>query len=159
MARNPAEKERIESTSQELIELTGEFCEEHLNEEYAELSRKLIEKMGRKHQVPFLQGWNESWAAGVIYALGQINFLFDESFEPYVAAGDIPEYFGISQSTATQKARTIRDMFDMGYYDQEFSTTRAQESNPLNDMAVVNGLLVPLDTLGESRPDSGNRPD
>lgn len=159
MARHPAEKERIESTSQELIELTGDFCEEHLNEEYAELSRKLIEKMGRNQEVPFLQGLNESWAAGVIYALGQINFLFDERFEPYVQAGAIPEYFGISQSTATQKARTIREMFDLEYYDTEFSTDHAQESNPLNDMAVVDGLLVPLDSLGESRRDSDDSSD
>lgn len=159
MARSQAEKEKIETISQELIEMTGGFCDEHLNDEYKELARKLILKMKRKHQVPFLRGWTESWAAGVIYALGQINFLSDQSFEPHVEAADIPEYFDISQTTASQKAKTIRDMFDLGYWDPEFSTSRTRESNPLRNMAVINGLVVPVDGLGDSRPDVERPPE
>lgn len=159
MARDKAEKEKIENISQELIEMTGGFCDEYLDDEYKELARKLILKMKRKHQVPFLRGWTESWAAGVIYALGQINFLFDQSSEPYVEAADIPEYFDVSQSTASQKAKTIRDMFDLGYWDPEFSTTRMQESNPLRDMAVVNGLVVPVDALQDSHSDAEHPPE
>ena len=33
MARTQAEKEKIEAVSQELIRLTGEFCDEYLDEE------------------------------------------------------------------------------------------------------------------------------
>lgn len=159
MARSPAEKEKIETISQELIEMTGEFCDEYLNDEYKALARKLVLKMKRKHQVPFLSGWSESWAAGVIYALGQINFLSDQSFEPYVEKSVISDHFDISQSTASQKAKTIRDMFDLGYYDPEFSTARIRESNPLKDMVMIDGLVVPADAVPGVGPDDENPPD
>ena len=58
------------------------------------------------------------------------NFLFDQSFEPYVAAADIPKHFGVSQSTVGQKAKLIRDMFDLFYWDPEFSTQAMRDSNP-----------------------------
>lgn len=156
MGQSPGKKEKIESISQELIEMTDKFCDEYLNDEYKTLSRNLILKMKRKHQVPFLSGWTESWAAGVIYALGQINFLSDQSFEPYVEKSVIPDHFGISQSTASQKAKTIRDMFDLGYFDPEFSTSRTRESNPLNEMVMIDRLVVPADTVPDSPPNDEN---
>ena len=142
MARSKAEKEKIETISQELISLTGEFCDEYLDDEYKQLSEKLILKMKRERQVPFLLGRTNTWAAGVIYALGQINFLFDPSFEPYVAPRDIAEHFGVAQSTAGQKAKKIRDMFDLNYWAPEFSTQVMQDQNPFKRMSMVDGFLI-----------------
>ena len=130
MPRTKAEKEKIEAISQELIKLTGEFCDRYLDEEYRQLAEKLILKMKRKHHVPFLRGRANTWAAAIIYALGQINFLFDRSFEPYVAAADIPKHFGVSQSTVGQKAKLIREMFDLFYWNPEFSTQAMRDGNP-----------------------------
>jgi len=130
MPRTKKDKEKIEAISQELIRLTGEFCDQHLDEEYKQLAEKLILKMKRKRQVPFLRGRVNTWAAATIYALGQINFLFDQSFEPYIAAGDIPKHFGVSQSTVGQKAKLIRDTFGLFYWHPEFSTQAMRDSNP-----------------------------
>lgn len=74
---------------QKLIEMTAGFCETHLDVEYKKLCEKLIRKMARKRNVPFLSGRMEIWAAAIVYAIGSINFLFDKSFEPYVSAQDI----------------------------------------------------------------------
>jgi len=52
MARTKAEKEKIEAISQELIKMTGEFCDQYLDEDYKQLAEKLILKMKRK--------WSES---------------------------------------------------------------------------------------------------
>ena len=38
MARTQAEKEKIEAVSRELVHLTGEFCDEYLDEDYKQLS-------------------------------------------------------------------------------------------------------------------------
>jgi len=46
-------------------------------EDYKQLSEKLILKMKRKRNVPFMTGRLEIWAGAIIYALGRINFLFD----------------------------------------------------------------------------------
>ena len=137
----------LEEKAQRLIEMTAEFSNEYLDEDYKQLCEKLIRKMSRKRNVPFLSGRIEIWASAVVYAIGSINFLFDRSFEPYVSAGDICKYFGTSKSTTSQKAKVIRDMFKCGYWDKEFSTSKMMESNPLSDLVMVNGFLVDKESL------------
>ncbi len=142
-----SDRELIKQKTDALIEMTDGFADRYLDEDYKMLCRKLIEKMSRKRQVPFISGRLEIWAAAVVYALGQINFLFDKSFEPYVSATDLCNYFGTSQSTTSQKAKIIRDMFKMRYFDEEFSTERMQKKNPLNEFVMIDGLIVPVSTV------------
>lgn len=133
--------------TQRLIEMTSRFCDEYLDEDYKQLCEKLIRKMSRKRNVPFLSGRIEIWAAATIYAIGSINFLFDKSFKPYATVGDICGYFGTSQSTTSQKAKVIRDMFKLGYWDKEFSTSHMMESSPFSNLVMVNGLMVDKQSL------------
>jgi len=142
-----SDRELVKQKKDTLIEMTDGFADRYLDEDYKMLCRKLIDKMSRKRQVPFLSGRLEIWAAAVVYALGQINFLFDKSFEPCVSATDLCNYFGTSQSTTSQKAKIIRDMFKMRYFDEEFSTERMQKENPLNEFVMIDGLIVPVSTV------------
>ncbi|MFO8052148.1 MAG: DUF6398 domain-containing protein [Thermoplasmatota archaeon] len=77
------DREKVRRIKKELKDLTGDFCRSRINEEYAALCEKMIDKMGRKRNVPFLGGKRETWAASIIYSIGQVNFLFDRTFEPY----------------------------------------------------------------------------
>ncbi len=129
------------------MELTGSFCSQKLDDDYYQLCEKLILKLGRKRDVPFKSGKIEIWAAAIIHAIGSINFLFDKSFEPYVTAEQISEFFGTKKSTVSNKARQIKDMFKLGYYDSNFSTQKMTKNNPFNDMVMVNGLIVPLSSI------------
>ena len=147
MARTKAEKERIEAISQELMRLTGEFCDKYLDDDYKQLCEKLIQKMKRKHTVPFLRGRANTWAAGIVYALGQINFLFDPGSEPYLERSKIPAHFGVAKNTVNQKAKAIRDMFHMFSWDPEFSTQEMLDSDPHKDMVMINGFIVPISML------------
>ena len=142
-------KEEIKNNEKKLLELTGSFCAQKLDDDYYQLCEKLILKLGRKRDVPFKSGKIEIWAAAIIHSIGSINFLFDKSFEPYVTAEQISEYFGTKKSTVSNKARQIKDMFKMGYYDSDFSTQNMKENNPFNDMVMVNGLIVPLSSIPE----------
>jgi hypothetical protein len=142
-------KEEIKNKEKKLLELTGSFCTQNLDDDYYQLSQKLVLKLGRKRNVPFKSGRIEIWAAAIIHAIGSINFLFDKSFEPYVTAEQISEYFGTKKSTVSNKARQIKDMFKMGYYDSDFSTQKMTENNPFNDLVMVNGLIVPLSSIPE----------
>src|SRR5665647_2419399 len=103
------DKQQIQERQQLIIDLIGEFCAKKLNEEYFELSKRLMQKLGRKRNVPFETGKPEIWAAAVIHALGTINFLFDKSFEPYVSIDDINAFFATSKSTTGNKSKQIRD--------------------------------------------------
>jgi hypothetical protein len=136
------EKRIVEEKAEKLIQMTAEFCKKYLDEDYRQLCEKLIGKMCRKRNVPFLSGRMEIWAAAIIYALGSINFLFDSSFKPYATGEDICNFFGTSKSTTSQKAKIIRDMFNMGYYDKEFSTAHMRENNPFSNFVMMNGLIV-----------------
>ena len=128
---------------EKIIELVSGFCDKNLNSEYEELCVKLIEKMGRKHDVPFKRGKLEIWASAVIYALGQINFLFDKTTEPYATPDDICNYFNTKKSTVSNKARDIREMFNMGHFDREFSLKELMESGIEEaSVAIVEGKLA-----------------
>jgi len=141
------DKSVIVEKTQQLIDMTAGFCDRYLDEEYKELCEKLIRKMSRKRNVPFLYGRLEIWAAAVIHAIGNINFLFDPSFKPYVSVSDISKYFGTSKSTVTQKSKQIRDMFKMRVWDREFSTTHMMEHNPFSRFVMIDGFIVSIDSL------------
>jgi hypothetical protein len=138
---------KVAERKEELLKLVQSFCQSHLDEEYEQLSVKMVEKLGRKRNVPFMSGRLESWAAGIIHALGTINFLFDKNTQPFVTAHDICNYFGVAQSTSSQKSKAIRDMFKLNYFDDEFSTEANQERNPFNNLVSMNGFIVPKDLL------------
>ena len=142
-------KEQLKEKEKQLLEITGAFCEQKLNDEYFVLCEKLVKKMGRKRDVPFTRGKLEIWAAAVVHAIGSINFLFDRSFEPYISSKEMNEYFGTKGATVSNKARIIKDMFDLWYYSPEFSTGAMQENSPFNNMVMVDGLILPLDNLPE----------
>lgn len=154
-----SDKELVKKKRDALIELTDDFADQHLNEEYKMLCRKLINKMGRKRQVPFLSGRMDIWAASVVYALGKINFLFDKKSKPYVSALDLCDYFGVKKSTTSQKAKQILDMFKIGYFDSEFSTKSVSERSPFNDLVMVNGLIVSKSALRAAIEREFNKPE
>jgi len=143
------DKQQIQDRQQKILDLVREFCGKKLNEEYFELSERLVQKLGRKRNVPFTTGQTQIWAAAVIHALGTINFLFDKSSEPYVSIDEINDFFGTTKSTTTNKSKQIRDLLKLDRWDNEFSTRRMSESNPIANFVMVDGIIVPLDTLPE----------
>ena len=137
-----AEKAAIENRKNQIISLIREFCSERLDDDYFELSVRLVDKLGRKRNVPFMSGKIEIWAAAVIHALGSINFLFDKSFQPYVTVEEINDFFGTNKSSSTGKSKVIRDLLNLAYFDAEFSTSRSKENNPFDRMMMVNGFIT-----------------
>lgn len=145
-APNP-QKQLVQQKTAELIVLCNEFCGLYLDSEYRDLCQKLIHKLARKREVPFLHGRLSIWAAAIIHALGTANFLFDKSFEPFVTASEIAEHFGAAMSTVSNKSKQIRDMFNMHHFDNEFTTSKMEASNPFKDLVLVNGVIVPISKL------------
>ena len=142
-------KAELKEKENKLLELTEAFCTQKLDDEYFQLSEKLIKKLGRKRNVPFESGKIEIWAASIIHALGLINFLFDKSGEPFVTVNEINDFFGTKQSTVTGKSKQIRDLLKLSYFDKDFSTGEMTNNNPINNMVMVDGFIVPLDSIPE----------
>jgi len=137
------DKEALRQRIDELIRMTDKFCNEHINAEYAELCRNMIEKLGRKRSVrPLATGRLNIWAAAVIYTIAINNFLFDKSFEPYIPSSVIHDYFDTRQSTISAKAAQIRQMLKMStHFDFEFSTEDVLDNNPLLKFYRLGALL------------------
>jgi hypothetical protein len=106
-----------------------------------------VAKLGRKRNIIFIAGQTEVWAAAIIHALGTINFLFDKASDPYVSVVEINDFFKTNKSTTGNKSKQIRGLLKLDRWDDEFSTKRMRNSNPFENLVMVDGLIVPLDTL------------
>jgi len=137
----PSKEEKDEAV-QVVIGLIDQFCKEHLNEEYAVLCRKLVEKLGRKRPSPLLHGSPNAWASGIVRAVGGVNFLHDKSQTPYMRATDIDHYLGTSPSSGAAKLAAIRKMFKLYQLDPNWTLPSRLEDNPLVWMLEVNGLMM-----------------
>ncbi len=140
-------QQSIKEKKEKLLEMVGTFCSQKLDDDYLQLCEKLVKKLGEQEEVPFKKGKLEICAAAVAYTIGSINFLFDKSFEPYMSADQLCEYFDTKKSTTSSKAKVIKDMFDLWHFCPEFSTQRMNEKNPFNDLVMVDGLIVSINTL------------
>lgn len=62
---------------------------------------------------PLESGRVRSWAAGIVYALGRVNFLSDDSREPHMTISELCEKIGVSASNASSKSREIWKRLDL----------------------------------------------
>jgi hypothetical protein len=97
----------MQATYEAITSLTDAFCREHLNEDYRVLAQRMTAALCRKRPSPLASGQPRTWACGIIYVLGQINFLTDPSTQPFMTTADLCARFGVGQSTASAKARVI----------------------------------------------------
>ncbi len=134
----------MQVTFDAITSLTDAFCRDHLNEEYGDLAQRMTAALCRKRPSPLTSGQPRTWACGIVYVLGQINFLTDQSTQPYMTTADLCARFGVGQSTASAKARVISQALDTSRLNPEWSLPSLLDQNPLVWMAQVNGVLVDL---------------
>ncbi|MPR12479.1 DUF6398 domain-containing protein [Microvirga tunisiensis] len=134
----------MQATYETITALTDAFCREHLNGEYLELARDMTAALCRKRPSPLASGQPRTWGCGIIYALGQTNFLSDRSFKPFMTMVDVCAGFSVGQSTASAKAQTISRALKISPLNPEWSLPSLLKRNPLVWMAEVNGMLVDL---------------
>jgi len=140
-------KKDIRKKELQLLKLTSDFCKEKLDENYLILSAKAINNLGSFDDIPYLKGQIELWAAGIIHALGSINFLFEESVQPHVTKIEISEYFGVKKSNISSKSSSIQRTLGMQHFGSEYSTQRIKKEDTSKDFVKVDGRLVHLTTL------------
>ena len=69
----------MQTTYDELSAIIEPYCDEYLNDEYKTLCLHALEKLCRKRPSPLTSGRARTWAAGIIYAVAQNNFIFDKN--------------------------------------------------------------------------------
>ncbi|MGZ8189845.1 MAG: DUF6398 domain-containing protein [Methylococcaceae bacterium] len=125
-----------------IVALTDSFSQQHLNDEYAQLARYATAALCQKRPSPLLSGKADTWACGIIYALGFVNFLFDKSEKPFISAADLCTAFGVGKSTGSSKSKLVRDALNMMQLDPNWCLPSKMDNNPMAWMIMVNGLVV-----------------
>ena len=125
-----------------IVGLTDEVCRHHLNEEYAQLCRELAGVLARKRPSPLTRGRVQTWACGIAYTLGAVNFLFDPAQQPHVRAADLCALLAVSQSSGAAKSREIRRLLNIAQLDPRWCLPSKLADNPLAWMVEVDGFVV-----------------
>lgn len=127
-----------------IIAVTDAVCREHLNEQYGMLARQMAAALCRKRPSPVATGQPRTWACGILYVLGRINFLSDPASQPAMTLADLCGRMGVGESTGSAKARAIMEALDIQGHDPTWMLPELLADNPLVWMAEVNGLMVDL---------------
>jgi len=129
----------------QVVGMTDAFCEEHLTREYAELCRKLAEKLAAKRPSPLLRGKLETWACGIIRTIGWVNFLDDRSQSPHMKLPMIDRAFGVGESTGQGKAKAIRRWLKIRQFDHRWTLPSRWESDPIIwTLQDPNGFMIDI---------------
>jgi len=125
----------------DFVTLTDSFCDAALNAEYKTLCREMAICICQEDS-PVLRGKPESWASGIVYALGRVNFLDDPSQTPHMKSKEIAKAFGVSVGTMRAKAKIIDNGLGLTPFHPDWSLPSKMDDNPLVWMLEVNGLLI-----------------
>ena len=106
-----------------------------------------MEKLCRKRPSPLLKGRRNTWAAGIVYAIGSNNFIFDKSMPIHRTAEELSRPFGVAPSTAANKAGEIRRMISMTPFELEWQLPELVEQNPAVWMLSIDGFIVDARSL------------
>ena len=129
---------------EEIVGLIEAICRAHLTEEYASVAHELAVALARKRPSPLLRGHCRTWACGITYAIGTVNFLFDPTQQPHRRGSDLCALFDVSQSAGSAKSREIMRLFDMVPFDPRWSLPSRLADNPLVWMIPINGVIVDM---------------
>ncbi len=134
--------EKMQNRFNAITALTDKFCRENLSKEFAQLARKATAVLCRKQNSPLIKGDPQTWACGIIYAIGSVNFIFDKSQEYYTSAADLCSAFNVSKSTASAKSRIIHDLLKIGPMDPNWFLPSKMDENPIAWFISVDGFFV-----------------
>lgn len=136
--------EEVQPVFEVIERLVDGFCREHLNDEYAALSRKLTEKLAGKRPSPLVSGKPQTWACGIVRTIGWANFLDDSGRTPHLKLTAIDKAFGVAESTGQGKSALIRKMLKIRQFDWHWLLPSQIDNYPIIWTLNVNGLMMDI---------------
>jgi len=124
-----------------LVVMTDTFCAHHLNEEYKQLCRKMVIALCRK-RFTVTSGKPMGWAAGIVHAIGWMNFLDDPSQTPHMTSAQVAKALGVSLETMMSKSRLIRKGLKLMPFHPDWTLPSKQADNPLTLMTQLDDGMV-----------------
>jgi len=138
-----------------ILELAGQACTLHLDGEYAQACRQLVARLARKRPSPLTRGDTRIWAAGAIYAVGQVNF--DRSQRPHMTADELAARLGVVKTTMTNKAALINKTLNLGVFEPDLTHSAILHQHPLAWLVEADGLIIDARMLPAELQDEARR--
>jgi hypothetical protein len=147
----------LRDRAHEILAIIDEACASHLDDEYARLCRVLVARLARKRPSPLIRGDARIWAAGAIYAVGQVNFLFDRTQQPHLSADQLADRLRVVKTTMANKAALINKTLDVGIFEPDLTRSTVLEQHPVAWIIEINGLLIDARTLPDDLQEQARR--
>ena len=138
----------MQDRARTIIDIANSVCHAQLDEEYALITRSLVARLARKRPSPLIRGDTRIWAAGAIYAVGQINFLFDRRSSPHMTGDQLAGALGVVKTTMAAKAALINRTLDLRAFEPGLTRADLIAQHPL----VVLGHAVEMLFAGRPLP-------
>ncbi len=100
--------------------LVLDFGRQRLNETYTGYALALCAAAAACPELNLQRGRIEIWAAAMVYAIAQLNFLFSIETPNHLTADELCRWFGVRKTSAAQKAGRIREVLDLFHDDERF---------------------------------------
>lgn len=110
-------REKVEA----IVASCDRACEAVLDAEYQDLAHRLVGTLARKRPSPLQRGRPEIWAGGVLWALGQANWLFARNATVHVNGEQLAAAVGAKPKSIAAKATVVRDAANMAEFDLRFT--------------------------------------
>lgn len=138
----------------EIVRLAEALARELLSDEYAVLARRAAARLAEAVPDRLAQGRPRSWACGLLYALGRINFLSDPaSGDVHMTLKELCAACGVSEATGASKGREVLDLLDSGPLDPRWTLPSRLDRNPVAWMLSVGGMVLDARTLSAESQD------
>ena len=131
----------------EVAAIVEPYCDAYLGGEYRDLCLRALEKLCRKRPSPVQSRRPGTWAAGIIYAIGQANWVFDKGSPIHMTADELVAPLGVSKSTASSTAAEIRKWLKIDQFSAEWTLPSRMEDNPFLWLVEVDGFVLDARSL------------
>ena len=113
----------------------------NLNKKYKKLCYRLFDDFVKTNEDDLNDDSVKIWAGGFVYAICQINLLFDRAFKDHIEYTDICSFYGESKQTLIKKGIYIRKSLDADLLDERYATTEAINRAPKIDYSKIDDEL------------------
>ncbi|AYE33042.1 DUF6398 domain-containing protein [Clostridium septicum] len=117
----------FEGRYKEIVEIIEVFCKENLNDNYLKLSKDLCKEICVIEENSIKKGKANSWACGIVHALGMKNGLLSGKGNLSIKASELYAAFKISSSTGLSKSKEIRSLINLEDQKWNIDSIEARE--------------------------------
>jgi len=141
----------FEAKYNEVGGIIEKFCDEKFSadykEEFKEICLHTLQKLRRKRPSPLEGGKANTWACGIVYAIGSNNFIFDKSQPYFMTANEISEWFGLSKKSAANKSYEVNGILNISYFMPEYCLKKVNRNNPAMWLIEKDGFLMDIRSI------------